>query len=352
MEDSAHYEIIKEEVLNLIENSTLKHSITLIEIEHILPSGIVSKKFTLEGRVSKKLLTPLKYGWLNPHDELESQIYDIIEFYSGPYLATKLYEEYWLVSIGTSKDDHFNSLSVNKIEGGEYIIKQQGNETLVIDIWATWCSYCQKPMEHNMDLMQDKQITDLGINIIGVSVDKDLNALKNHLKEKNWIHIPQYNNEHTRKNLQIISIPCVIIINNKSIIKHVGSPNDMLFVESIKNIAKGGEAIIEIFDSVQDNVWWSKLTIEEKTKIVNQINNKMNEEGCSKASFVMTSTYQYEGKTMLHAKCKPGYLGKVSNFEFENLKKFEGVLASKYNLRNVDNKVHVEKLVINFDEDF
>jgi len=351
MEYSENYEKIKEQVLNLLEKSTIKSSIWLIEVEHVLPSNSITKKFTIEGRVSKKLIKNLEFKWLNELDKLEDAIFDIICENVGAKLATEYFPEYWLVSVGVAKGDKFVSLSVNDMDGKEHLITQKGNETLVIDVWATWCSYCQKPMEHNMHIMKEKEILDAGINIIGVSCDEDFSALKAHLIKNNWHQIPQYNYPNVRKNLDIKSIPCVVIVDKNSIIKHVGSPNDMKFVESIKNISKGGEAIVEFYDDIEDNVWFTKLEEGKKKALINELNNKMVEEGCRKASLVLTSTYAYEGLNIVCAKCKPGFLGKVAAYEMDNLKKFEDFLLKNYNFRNAENKAQVEAL-INLDLDF
>jgi len=355
MEYTKNYENIKLRVLELIENSIFKNCISLIEVEFVLPSNHITKKFTIEGRVSKKLLVNLKNGWLNPLDELEESIYETISSISGPKIATTKYEEYWLVKIGVSKNDIFKALVVNKLEGGQHTIKQEGNETLVIDIWATWCTYCQVPMEHNMKLMKTIEIVESNIKIIGVSCDANLEDLKSHIETKGWNQIPQYNQVDVRTTLDILSIPCVIIINKQSIIKYVGSPNNMKFEESLLSICQGGEAIIDHYDHIEDNVWFSKLNDEQKKDFVNNINNNLEHFGCKKATFVMSSVNTYEGLTLKSAKCKPAFLGKILSEEMAMLKEFEQKKLKGFNLFNPENKCQIEEpkvLVINTDEDF
>jgi len=339
-----NYEIIKQNVLQLIENSQFKYSISLIEVEEILPTNEIKKYFTIEGRVSKKLISKLINGWLNLLDKLDDQIFEVVSKYSSPKIATELYHEYWLVSVGVAKNDKFTSLKVNRLEGGEEFITVKKNQTLVIDVWASWCKYCQVPMEHNIELMKNRDITDKNIKIIGVSCDENLQALNSHLETKKWKSIPQYSYPNIRKNLDIITIPCVIIINKDSIIKHVGSPNDMKFEESIINISKGGEAIIDHYDDIQDNVWLIKLEDSKKKQIVKEINNKLYEERCGIAKLLLSITYLYEGLMEKNKKCVPLLIGKVSKQEMECVKRFEKLLLSEYNLRNVVNKCHVELL--------
>ncbi len=140
-----------------------------------------------------------------------------------------------------------------------------------------------------------------------------------------------------RKNLDIITIPRVIIVDKNSVIKHVGSPNEMKFEESILSISKGGDPVIEFFDDVQDNVWFSKLDDSKKGELVEKVNNKLTEGGATKAKFILTSELAYEGSALKTVKCKPGLTGEISGGEMDILKKLEESFVSEFNLRNTVN---------------
>ncbi len=168
MEDDQNYLKIRNTVQEILDKSFIKNNLTLHEVEHVLPNKAVSRKFYIEGRVSKKLLKNLQYGWLSELDRVEDEVYDAICLYTGPRAATELFEDYWMVSTGASKNDKFVSLKVFNLDKTKEMITHKEDETLVIDIWATWCPYCQVPMEHNIQLMKKKEICDNNIKIIGI----------------------------------------------------------------------------------------------------------------------------------------------------------------------------------------
>ena len=48
---------------------------------------------------------------------------------------------------------------------------------LLIDVWATWCGPCQKPMAHNQEMLVKNNWGDK-VRIVGVSVDDDIYYIK------------------------------------------------------------------------------------------------------------------------------------------------------------------------------
>jgi thiol-disulfide isomerase/thioredoxin len=53
------------------------------------------------------------------------------------------------------------------------LIHKQG-EVLLVDVWATWCGPCQKPMKHNQEMLEKNEETWKGkARIVAVSVDDD-----------------------------------------------------------------------------------------------------------------------------------------------------------------------------------
>jgi len=56
----------------------------------------------------------------------------------------------------------------------ELIIKHTEGEVMMIDFWATWCPPCQKPMQHNEDMLTNNgERWGDKVKIIGLSIDKN-----------------------------------------------------------------------------------------------------------------------------------------------------------------------------------
>jgi len=64
---------------------------------------------------------------------------------------------------------------------------------MFIDFWATWCPPCQKPMAHNQEMLKEHGATwGDNLKIIGLSIDKDAETVKNHVTAKGWIDVIHY----------------------------------------------------------------------------------------------------------------------------------------------------------------
>lgn len=70
--------------------------------------------------------------------------------------------------------------NVGKVyEEGKVTLQHKAGEVLLIDVWATWCGPCQKPMQHNQDmLVKNAEAWKDKVRIVAVSVDDDLENLK------------------------------------------------------------------------------------------------------------------------------------------------------------------------------
>lgn len=64
-----------------------------------------------------------------------------------------------------------------------------GKKATIIDFWASWCGPCRKENPHIVALY--KKYHDKGLNIIGVSLDKEESAWKNAIAKDqlNWFHV-------------------------------------------------------------------------------------------------------------------------------------------------------------------
>jgi len=64
---------------------------------------------------------------------------------------------------------------------------------MFIDFWATWCPPCQKPMQHNQDMLTEHAARwKDNLQIVGLSIDGDAETVKNHVNNKGWTSVKHY----------------------------------------------------------------------------------------------------------------------------------------------------------------
>lgn len=57
-------------------------------------------------------------------------------------------------------------------DDGKTELAHKPGEVLLVDVWATWCGPCQKPMAHNQEMLEKNlDIWKDKVRIVGVSVD-------------------------------------------------------------------------------------------------------------------------------------------------------------------------------------
>ncbi|MFO8055312.1 MAG: TlpA disulfide reductase family protein [Bacteroidales bacterium] len=117
-------------------------------------------------------------------------------------------------------DPDNNPLALSDIEG----------KVVMIDFWASWCSYCRKENPQKAKLYQ--KYKDEGFNIYGVSLDKNR---ENWLKAINddsltWNHVSELNGWETKAKdiYNVSSVPYTILINEEGKIIAKGLRGDEL----------------------------------------------------------------------------------------------------------------------------
>ncbi|MDD2710856.1 MAG: TlpA disulfide reductase family protein [Verrucomicrobiae bacterium] len=109
------------------------------------------------------------------------------------------------------------ALKFTAIDGQFIDLENYRGKVVLIDFWATWCGPCVREIPHVLDAFQKHHSK--GLEIIGISLDKDREKLLAFLKEKGMTW-PQYfdgkgwNNEISSKH-GIDSIPTMWLIDKE-----------------------------------------------------------------------------------------------------------------------------------------
>ena len=111
----------------------------------------------------------------------------------------------------------FPTFRVRDINGNRLSPDMYRGKVVVIDFWATWCPPCRREMPNVVQMY--RQYHDQGLEIIGVNMDTDLNALRSYMRT-NDIEWPQYAEGNGWDNVlvdkyEVESIPFTIVLDRQ-----------------------------------------------------------------------------------------------------------------------------------------
>jgi thiol-disulfide isomerase/thioredoxin len=334
MENDNKHLLIREVITDHIKNSELKNNIKYKEIEVINPENI-DRDIKISGRVNKNKEIPLT--------EFREELYDKLADVIGSEEATEILGNTVDLEVGLAQGDKFTGLDVVDFDGKQVKFRHEEGKVLMLDFWATWCGYCQEPMQENVDMVtKNQKLAENDISIVGLSCDEDTNRWKNHIVERKWTAIPQYVKKGLLKEVGVKGIPCIAIINKQGIISFLGHPSEINLEEALLNLAQ--DKPIQSENSQNDlNAWWNGTDLSSKSVIVAESNFVLKEAGVLNATFCVSTRLEYDVQSdqMKVKKITPIFYGEVTPFEYETVQNCAINLQTNYNFNDFAFKMKV-----------
>jgi len=106
--------------------------------------------------------------------------------------------------------------SAKDISGRSIKLSDFKGKVVLLDFWATWCPPCRVEVPNLLDIF--RKFKDRGFVLISVSLDRDLQAARRFVqdKEMDWLHIIDHEAGRAISDLyQVEYIPSTFIINRK-----------------------------------------------------------------------------------------------------------------------------------------
>ena len=109
------------------------------------------------------------------------------------------------------------------------------NKPVLLSFWASWCPYCARQNPYIQKLHE--QVKDSGMQVITISIDKELKAASDYVKKHNYtFKVAKLTPALTAVFGEIKVIPFVYVIDKKGIIQEV-VPGEM-FEEDVLDMRK------------------------------------------------------------------------------------------------------------------
>lgn len=121
----------------------------------------------------------------------------------------------------------------NVFDEGKTHLKHKEGEVILVDVWATWCGPCQRPMQHNQEMLEKNPAWSGKARIVAVSVDDQKPVVVTRVNTKGWTKVEHltlngWDNDHKLiKDFAISGIPFVCLVDKWGKINYMGHPSSI-----------------------------------------------------------------------------------------------------------------------------
>ena len=95
----------------------------------------------------------------------------------------------------------------------------RGNKAVLIDFWATWCPPCIDEIPTIKSIAETYR--DQGLEVVGISLDRDEQALRDFVKEEKLSYVQVFDEDKARtiaKSYGVWGIPSVFLVDKNGVI--------------------------------------------------------------------------------------------------------------------------------------
>lgn len=132
------------------------------------------------------------------------------------YMAELEMEERPTLSLGYMAPE----FEAKRLNGSTFrLADYRGKKAVLIDFWATWCSPCIDEIPTIKRIAETYR--DQGLEVVGVSLDHDEQALRDFVKEENLSYVQVFDKEKSdaiAKSYGVWGIPSVFLVNKNGVI--------------------------------------------------------------------------------------------------------------------------------------